>query len=419
MNKLNLKNKVIFNSFFITVTFVSVFSWFYYAFNFKENIELGLGIGFVMLLIMNIFFVVLINDLIIKDIEKLKTKVKKVKSGTLSERFDTKRTDEIGELYNEISSVVKNQYEIISKVKDSSRKMDESSKNLQLLIIENKEVVDDLTKSLFLVNEGTSNQIKGIEDIEYSIEEMAMGIKRINYTILEVVENANNTVSQSKKGNSSLEKAFNKMSEMKGTIEESMSTMRLLGIQIKEIQKIVDIIRSISSRTNLLALNATIEAERAGENGEGFIVIADEIKDLATKSTESTMRIEKITRNIMERQEKAIEQIERNGKETVLGLDVVSEANKAFNEILRSTNDIGQQLNEVSATSEQLNVNTNSIVDSVEKTSSVSKIFSRSTSNVDTVVEQQTNSIQKLVQSIEALNELTEEINEFISKYNR
>lgn len=209
------------------------------------------------------------------------------------------------------------------------------------------------------------------------------------------------------------------MNQIQQNAEESMSTIRTLGEQIKEIQKIVDVIRSISSRTNLLALNATIEAERAGENGEGFIVVAEEIKDLAIKSTSSTVKIEKIARKIMDKKDRAIEQIEKNGKEVRSGIAVVNEASQAFNKILFSTGDIGNQLNEVSSSSEQLSSSTHNIVESIEKNAVVSKEFSKSLSNVETFVEQQENSIERLIISIEELNVMTKEIENFLNKYKR
>lgn len=419
MKKVDLKNKVVFISFFMTITFIVTYAFLYHLLNLEEKMNLALGIGFILLLIINVFFVEFIDDLMIKDIRLLKRKVQKVVDGNLNEVFTTKRHDELGDIFKSIDNITKNEAYIIDEVSISTKKFNETTKNLRLLIIENKEIITSLSTNIDTVQSSTNNQINGLEQVEFSIDEMVAGINRINETVLYVANNANKSVLEAKKGNNALEKVVMQMNQIQQNAEESMMTIRNLGEQIKEIQKIVDVIRSISSRTNLLALNATIEAERAGENGEGFIVVAEEIKDLAIKSTSSTVKIEKIARNIMEKKDRAIEQIDKNGKEVRSGIAVVSEASQAFNKILYSTGDIGNQLSEVSSSSEQLSNSTQHIVESVDKNSEVSKDFSNSLSNVETFVEQQENSIERLILSIEELHLMTKDIEKFLTKYKR
>lgn len=340
--------------------------------------------------------------------------MKSFQEGNANEVFESDREDEIGDIYKGVSAMTKNHKIMLGKVRDSSLKVEQYSKEIRLLIIENEDILVELSKNIILVNDSNANQISGIEDVEFSIEEMATGIERINTTVSDVAKNANNSVSEARKGNTALENVVKKMNSIQQNAEDSMTTIQVLGHKIKEVQKIVDIIRSISSRTNLLALNATIEAERAGENGEGFIVVAEEIKDLAIKSTESTVKIEKITRTIVEKQEKAIEQIEKNNRTILEGISVLNGANQAFNQILLSTGDIGNHLNEVSSSSEQLSTNTKEIVDSVERTSKIAKDYYKNTANIESIIEQQEKSVKKLNEMIEGLNELALEINKLV-----
>lgn len=419
MKKVDLKNKVVFVSFFMTLTFISAYGLLYHLLNLEKNIDLALGIGFVLLLIINIFFIQFIDDLMIKEIRNLLKKVNKVAQGNLNEKFLTNRQDEIGGIYRALDKIIRDEVYLVEEVGKSSIKFNEATKNLRLLIIENREIIGSLSNNIDIVQIGTDNQINGIEQVEYSIDEMVVGINRINDTVSIVASNANKSVSEAKKGNTALEKVVMQMNQIQQNAEESMMTIRDLGDQIKEIQKIVDVIRSISSRTNLLALNATIEAERAAENGEGFVVVAEEIKNLAVQSTSSTVKIEKIARNIMDKKDRAIEQIDKNGKEVRSGIAVLNEASQAFNKILYSTGDIGSQLNEVSSSSEQLSSSTHNIVENIDKTSEASKGFAKSLGSVETFVEQQENSIDKLILSIEGLNAMTEEIENFLSKYER
>lgn len=419
MKKLSLKNKLIYVSFYLTVLYVLVFSVISNFFNFDKHPDAAIGIGFILLFVVNIMFVIFMHNLVIKDIDILKNKLQKVGKGNMNVSFTTKRKDEMGDIFLEVDKIMKNNIEMLEKVKKNSNRIDESSKNVKLLIIENKDILGQLSKNIDIVKDGTNNQIKGIAEIEISVEEMVMGINRINTTTVEVSNNAGKSVDEAIKGNSALERVVIQMDDIRKNSEKSMTTIRVLGDQIKEIQKIVDVIRSISSRTNLLALNATIEAERAGENGEGFIVVAEEIKDLAVKSTESTVQIEKIARNIMERKDKAIEIIEKSAKEIRNGISVVSEASQAFHKILVSTDDIGNQLNELSSSSEQLSSNTYQIVQSIEKTSTISKDFSQNTLKLETFVDQQGSTVEKLLNSIESLDNTNEEIGEFLEKINR
>lgn len=400
----------------MTVSFILVFIFLYYLLNLESNLRIAFSLGFMLLLLTNVLFASLVYDMFIKDIIRLRDKIRNYEKGESSENFDSPRVDEIGDIFRSMGNVAEGREELRQKVKESSHRIEKYSTEIKLLVAESEESIRRITTNILLVNDGTNNQVRGIEDVEFSIEEMVSGLQRINHTVSEVANSANNSVNEARKGNTALENVVKKMNNIQKNAEDSMQTIQVLGDRIKEVQQIVDIIRSISSRTNLLALNATIEAERAGENGEGFVVVAEEIKDLAIKSTESTTKIENITRTIVEKQEKAIEQIEKNNRTILDGINVVNGANQAFNQILLSTGEIGNQLNEASSSSEQLSTNTKEIVESVERASKTSKEYVENTNSIEEFVEHQGKTVQKLNKTLEGLTELAADVGKYVEK---
>ena len=118
MKKLSLKNKLIYVSFYLTVLYVLVFSVISNFFNFDKHPDAAIGIGFILLFLVNIMFVIFMHNLVIKDIDILKNKLQKVGKGNMNVSFTTKRKDEMGDIFIEVDKIMKNNIEMLEKVKE-------------------------------------------------------------------------------------------------------------------------------------------------------------------------------------------------------------------------------------------------------------------------------------------------------------
>jgi methyl-accepting chemotaxis protein len=165
------------------------------------------------------------------------------------------------------------------------------------------------------------------------------------------------------------------MIEIASSIKSAASTIEELGTSSQEIGEIVLTIKDIADQTNLLALNAAIEAARAGEQGRGFAVVADEVRKLAERTAKATEEIAEKIRNIQTKSNASVNAMNQSSKQAEGGVSLANDAMRALEEIVSATKgamDMIQRIavatEELSATSEEIAQNMETIKENVNAT---------------------------------------------------
>lgn len=180
----------------------------------------------------------------------------------------------------------------------------------------------------------------------------------------------------------------------------------------KEIEKIIEVIKSISDQTSLLSLNASIEAARVGESGKGFAVVANEIKKLSDQSKEATMMIANIVNNIQNKTRSTVKLVEKANDIFNEQEKSVNNTDSAFRNIIESTENISLQIENVIDLMNDVNSYKERTIEAVENISVLAEESSAATEEVLASVEEQNESSQELAslsnelyESIQVLNE--------------
>jgi methyl-accepting chemotaxis protein len=161
------------------------------------------------------------------------------------------------------------------------------------------------------------------------------------------------------------------MGKIRSAVDAAAKQITDLGSQSEEIGKIVVVIDDIAAQTNLLALNAAIEAARAGEQGRGFAVVADEVRGLAERVTDATKEIAGLVDNIQKGVAESIKAVEGGSTEVEVGVKLAEEAGEALGRIMNSVESVAGQIEEISASTEEVSASSEEMVKTISTVSAV------------------------------------------------
>ncbi|MDR6178594.1 methyl-accepting chemotaxis protein [Pseudomonas sp. SORGH_AS 211] len=200
------------------------------------------------------------------------------------------------------------------------------------------------------MNAVTDEASRGLQRQNGEVEQAAAAVNEMTAAVEEVARNAasaSTSAQQSERstglGAARVTETVNAIHSLTGTVSHTSEQIVALAGQAQGIATVVDVIRGIAEQTNLLALNAAIEAARAGEQGRGFAVVADEVRALAHRTQESTREIEQMIGGIQSGSEGAVLAMQRSRDEATATLKIANEAGAALEEIARSITEINER----------------------------------------------------------------------------
>ncbi len=316
----------------------------------------------IILLIVALFFAVAINYLVSRSItEPLSRAVSIANSlseGDLTVKIEFTRKDEVGRLLSAMQNMVRSLRSMTSKISSSSSTIASSSEELSA-------TVDEISTR---VNEEANKA-----------NQVATESAEMSQTVLDIAKNASNiaissndTLKVAHEGKGIVTKTVNEVMEISRTVSESSHLITSLGERSKQIGEIINVIKDIADQTNLLALNAAIEAARAGEQGRGFAVVADEVRKLAERTSKATTEISGMIQGIQSETYQAVSAMGNSLKRVELGAKLSTEAGDALQRIVESVNGLQSMVQMIASATEEMSTVSESISSDIEVIASVS-----------------------------------------------
>ncbi|MEK6531814.1 MAG: methyl-accepting chemotaxis protein [Deltaproteobacteria bacterium] len=274
--------------------------------------------------------------------------------------------------------------------------------SLNAIIGKLKATSDEITAISGGFLEQSREIVRGAERQSESTGQVAESMEEMSSTVIEVAKNSRSASESSDearqtaiKGGEVVKTAVDGMSTVAETVNECTRKVEALGQSSNQVGAIVAVINDIADQTNLLALNAAIEAARAGEQGRGFAVVADEVRKLAEKTTKATKEIAAMIKSIQADTKAAIEAMKKGNSEAEQGMRLAENSGKVLIQIVENVEKVSDMLRQnATATEEQsaavdgITNNINGIADIARGTTAGIKQMAESTENLNRVAEE-------------------------------
>jgi methyl-accepting chemotaxis protein len=371
--------------------------------------------------------------------------VRRIARGDLTVRMDDRRHAESDALGQALRATSLSLQAMMNQVREAAERLSDTSRRVDSEASSTSQLAGEISQNVVQVSSATSETARATTEIANGSELLAQtaGDASAAMTQLQSViadfregtrkqaESTRDAAQVAQEGGAAVRSTIESIELIRSQVEASAGAVRELGAKQEQIGEIVGTIEDIAAQTNLLALNAAIEAARAGEQGRGFAVVADEVRKLAERSAEATRQIATLIESVRSGVDQAIHSMDKSTEQVREGSSYSAEAQRALIGILQSVNSVNevasQNLTMISAITENAN-SVERVIETVaatsEETAAAAQEMSASsqqvaaaTQEVSNALSHQTRSVQEISSSATELGRMASELLNLVAKF--
>ena len=331
-----------------------------------------------------LFSLWLVNRNLINPIRELIEHIAQLSHGNFGQHVDASRQDELGKLAIAANILRDFLSDTFTRLKRSTADLDIAS--------------GELNSIATLMAQGTREQFSRTDQVATAMHEMSATAQEVARHAAEAAGAADAADSAARQGETVMQATIKTITDIRGEISNTSEVIRRLEADSGRIGKVLEVIRGIAEQTNLLALNAAIEAARAGEQGRGFAVVADEVRTLAQRTAESTAEIHQIIDTVQTGAVNAMRAIESGQSRSEEGVTQVTQA--------------GATLQLITSAVEAIRDMNRQIATAAEEQTSVAEDISRNLTEITAIATANQENVQRTESAGQNLHVLSGQLNE-------
>jgi methyl-accepting chemotaxis protein len=294
-----------------------------------------------------------ISRSIVSPLQQAVAFAQRIAAGDLTQDLPQNRRDEPGQLMAAMQSMSVSLRTLVGRIGSGVSQIAAAAEQLSAITAQ--------------TSEGVQTQKQETEQTATAMHEMAATVQEVAQNAEQASMAARDADHEAQQGNSVVQQAMSQIAQLANEVEQSADSITALNQESGRIGSVLEVIRNVAEQTNLLALNAAIEAARAGEQGRGFAVVADEVRALAKRAQESTEEIEQLISSLQRLAKVAVDKMQSSRSMTQRTVVLAGEAGSALGRITLAVSTIEQMNQQIAAAAEEQSVVADTISESVTR----------------------------------------------------
>ncbi len=359
------------------------------SFNAQSNFRNIAYLSVVLIIVAATFGLFYYMRIVLQPLDMAVDNLERIATGDLTVDVEVSGNDEIGKLKMAMSTTISQLRDMINQITAITSTLSNSAS-----------LMNDNTEK---TNESVARQQSGLEQVATAMNEMTSTVQEVSNNATQAADSANNADKESQTGNIVVRETVTSINDLAVDLENATTVINTLKDDTESISAILDVIRGIAEQTNLLALNAAIEAARAGEQGRGFAVVADEVRTLASRTQESTEEINNMIGRLQQGAGKAVEVMGESYERAQSTVDQAAKAGSSLDGITSAVANISD-----------MNLQ---IAHAAKEQSAVAEEINKNIIEINSIAEETTAGSQHIAQTSSELNGLANELIDLVGQF--